>query len=116
MNEFFKLKTEVEEEIRKDVKYIAIYADNLSRKDCLLVQKYVKTACRMYDVDCHVEGAVMNVLHDIPKFYQMYVPKENGKYPGWMAVELTNYFYVMRFGCLVMGMIITGWIAGSTMY
>lgn len=85
MNEFFKLKTEVEEEIRKDVKHIAIYADyadSLQRKDCMLVQKYVKTACRMYDVDCHVEGSVMNVLHDNLKFYQMYVPKENGKCPG----------------------------------
>lgn len=90
MNELFKLKTEVEEEIRKDVKHIAIYADNLQRKDCMLVQKYVKTACRMYDVDCHVEGGVMNVLHNNPKLYQMYVPKENGKCPGWMAVELTN--------------------------
>lgn len=69
MNEFFKLKTEVEEETRKDVKHIAIYADNLQRKDCMLVQKYVKTACRMYDVDCHVEGDVMNVLHNNLKFY-----------------------------------------------
>lgn len=32
MNKFFKLKTEVEEEIRKDVKHIAIYADNYQEK------------------------------------------------------------------------------------
>lgn len=44
----------------------------------------------MYDVDCHVEGSVMNVLHDNPKFYKMYASKENGRCPGWMAVELTN--------------------------
>lgn len=75
---------------RKDAKRIAIYADNLSRKDCMLVQKYVRTACRMYDVDCHVEGSVVNVLHDTPKFYKMYVPKENERCSRWMAVELTN--------------------------
>lgn len=44
----------------------------------------------MYDVDCYVEGGVVNVLHDNPKFYKMYASKGNGRCLGRMVVELTN--------------------------
>ena len=44
MREFFKTKKDIEERIRNNVRNIAFYADNLTKKDCILVDSFLKSA------------------------------------------------------------------------
>ena len=41
MREFFKTKKDIEERIRNNVRNIAFYADNLTKKDCILVDSFL---------------------------------------------------------------------------
>lgn len=43
MREFFKTKKDIEERIRNNVRNIAFYADNLTKKDCILVDSFLKS-------------------------------------------------------------------------
>ena len=48
MREFFKTKKDIEERIRNNVRNIAFYADNLTKKDCILVDSFLKSAEKNY--------------------------------------------------------------------
>lgn len=87
MREFFKTKKDIEERIRNNVRNIAFYADNLTKKDCILVDSFLKSAEKKYDINYHI-CEVKNILHDNTNFYKPYVKKNN--WTGWVSVELTN--------------------------
>lgn len=88
--EFIRLKKDVENEIKRNVKYIAIYADNLTKEEAITVDKYLKAVSVKYDIDYHIYD-VRNVLHNNTKFYKHLIPENS--HLGWMAVELTNVIY-----------------------
>ena len=67
--EFIRLKKDVENEIKRNVKYIAIYADNLTKEEAITVYKYLKAVSVKYDIDYHIYD-VRNVLHNNTKFYK----------------------------------------------
>lgn len=68
MRDYFVEKKEIVKEIKN--KRIAIYADNLSKEDSLLVQKFMKDAAKQYDVNSTIKKTgKTNILHNHLPFY-----------------------------------------------
>lgn len=103
MREFFKTKKDIEERIRNNVRNIAFYADNLTKKDCILVDSFLKSAEKKYDINYHI-CEVKNILHDNTNFYKPYVPKNN--WPVGYLWNLPIYYCVTKYGSLIMDMTI----------
>lgn len=90
MRDFFKIKKDVEDEIKNNVRHIAFYADNLTKDEALTVNNFLKEASYKYNINYHICN-IQNILHDNTNFYAAYAPKKNCI--GWMAVELTNILF-----------------------
>ena len=75
MRDYFVEKKEIVKEIKN--KRIAIYADNLSKEDSLLVQKFMKDAAKQYDVNSTIKKTgKTNILHNYLPFYASAPVKE----------------------------------------
>lgn len=68
MRDYFVEKKEIVKEIKN--KRIAIYADNLSKEDSLLVQKFMKNVVKQYDINSTIKKTgKTNILHNHLPFY-----------------------------------------------
>ena len=75
MRDYFVEKKEIVKEIKN--KKIAIYADNLSKEDSLLVQKFMKDAVKHYDLNMTIKRTgKTNILHNHLPFYAPVPVKE----------------------------------------
>lgn len=87
---YVELKKNVENEIKHNVKHIAIYGDNLTKDEVVAIDKYLQIASIKYNIDYYIYG-IKNILHNNPEFYRHLSPADNQL--GWMAVEIANVTY-----------------------